>query len=52
MKKLEMTEIINEDHEYFYLEISSKNYFNKIKKYNKLGLGLVSFEKLKTSLEE
>lgn len=43
-EKIGMTEIINEDHEYFYLEISSNNYFNKIKKYNKLGLGLVSFE--------
>ncbi len=43
-KKLGMTEIINEDNEYFYLEISSKNYFNNIQKYNKLGLGLVSYE--------
>lgn len=43
-KKIGMTEIINEDNEYFYLEISSKNYFNNIQKYNKLGLGLVSYE--------
>lgn len=43
-KKLGMTEVINEDNEYFYLEISSKNYFNNIQKYNKLGLGLVSYE--------
>lgn len=43
-KKLGMTEVINEDNEYFYLEISSKNYFNNVQKYNKLGLGLVSYE--------
>ena len=43
-KKIGMTEIINEDNEYFYLEISSKNYFNNVQKYNKLGLGLVSYE--------
>ena len=43
-KKIGMTEVINEDNEYFYLEISSKNYFNNVQKYNKLGLGLVSYE--------
>ncbi len=43
-KKIGMTEIINEDNEYFYLEISSENYFNNIEKYKKLGLGLVSYE--------
>jgi hypothetical protein len=43
-KKIGMTEIINEDNEYFYLEISSKNYFNNIEKYKKLGLGFVSYE--------
>ena len=43
-KKIGMTEIINEDNEYFYLEISSENYFNTIEKYKKLGLGFVSYE--------
>jgi len=43
-EKLGMTEIISEDKEYFYLEIPSKNYFNNIQKYNKLGLGIVSYE--------
>jgi hypothetical protein len=43
-KKIGMTEIINEDNEYFYLEISSENYFNTIEKYKKLGLGFVSYK--------
>ena len=46
-KKIGMTEIINEDNEYFYLEISSENYFNNIEKYKKLGLGLVNYENKK-----
>ena len=46
-KKIGMTEIIDEDNEYFYLEISSENYFNNIEKYKKLGLGLVSYEDYK-----
>ena len=42
---MSMTKIIDEDEEYFYLEISTSNYFKNIEKYNKLGLGIVSYEK-------
>jgi hypothetical protein len=44
-EKIGMTKIIDEDEEYFYLEISTSNYFKNIEKYNKLGLGIVSYEK-------
>jgi hypothetical protein len=42
-KKIGMTEITNEDEEYFYLKVTSKNYFKNIKKYSKFGLGFVSY---------
>ena len=42
-ERIGMTEIVDEDKEYFYLEISSENYFEIIRKYNKIGLGHFSY---------
>jgi len=42
-EKIGMTEIVDEDKEYFYLEAFSKKYFRAIEKYKKIGLGHVSF---------
>ena len=42
-KKIGMTEIVDEDREYLYLEISSNNYFAAVGKYKELGLGFVSY---------
>ena len=43
-ERIGMTRIVNEDNEYFYLEVSSENYFIAFEKYNKIGLGRVSYE--------
>jgi hypothetical protein len=42
-KTVGMTEINSEDEEYFYLKVTSKNYFKNIKKYSKIGLGIVRY---------
>jgi hypothetical protein len=42
-EKIGMTEIVNKDENYFYLEVSSKNFFRAIGKFNKIGLGFVNY---------
>ena len=42
-EKIGMTEIVNKDENYFYLEVSSKNFFRTIGKFNRIGLGFANY---------